>query len=152
MEIVIAGVGRLRAGPELDLFNTYTHRLSWDVSLKEITFKKVLTTQDRVNEEGRRLFASLPPNIYKVALEEKGKKLSSEGFAVQISKWRESGVRKLAFLIGGADGHAPEVIAKANFVMSLGDMVWPHMLVRALIAEQLYRAHSILAGHPYHRS
>ena len=152
MKIIIAAVGRFRAGPEQELFNTYTERLSWDVSLKEIAFKKVLGTQGRVKEEGRLLFSCLPPNIHKVVLEQRGKKLSSEEFAAQISSWRDSGVRKIAFLIGGADGHAAEVMARANFVLSLGDMVWPHMLVRALIAEQLYRAHSILAGHPYHRS
>jgi 23S rRNA (pseudouridine1915-N3)-methyltransferase len=87
-----------------------------------------------------------------VALDERGKALASEAFARRIAGWRDGGAQDLAFLIGGADGHAPAVRERADFLLSLGPMTWPHLMVRAMLAEQLYRAQQILAGHPYHRA
>jgi 23S rRNA (pseudouridine1915-N3)-methyltransferase len=87
-----------------------------------------------------------------VALDERGKALPSEAFAAKIGDWRDRGAGDLAFLIGGADGHGDAVRARADFLLAFGPMTWPHMLVRGMLAEQLYRAQQILAGHPYHRS
>jgi 23S rRNA (pseudouridine1915-N3)-methyltransferase len=86
-----------------------------------------------------------------VVLDERGKAEASAAFAARLGAWRDDGVRNVAFLIGGADGHDARVRKRADAILSFGAMTWPHLLVRAMLAEQLYRAHSILAGHPYHR-
>src|SRR5690606_18149242 len=97
------------------------------------------------------LLKAAPPGALIVALDERGRALDSAGFAAQLARWRDAG-RDLAFLIGGADGLDDEVRAKAGFLLSLGPMTWPHQLARVLLAEQLWRAYSILSGHPYHRA
>ncbi|MBB6254707.1 rRNA large subunit m3Psi methyltransferase RlmH [Nitrospirillum iridis] len=86
-----------------------------------------------------------------MALDERGKALPSEAFARQVGAWRDGGVADLAFVIGGADGLAEEVRRRASLLIAFGPMTWPHMMVRGMLAEQLYRAQQILAGHPYHR-
>ena len=101
--------------------------------------------------EGRLLLQAIPDTARIFALDARGKTLDSEGFAGLLSKTAESGVAELAFLIGGADGFDPAVTERADRLLSLGPMTWPHMLVRAMLAEQLFRAQSILTGHPYHR-
>jgi len=87
-----------------------------------------------------------------VALDERGTVEASEKFAARVGRWRDGGTRTLSFIIGGADGHGERVLKKANHRLSLGAMTWPHMLVRGMLMEQLYRAHSILTNHPYHRA
>ena len=87
-----------------------------------------------------------------MALDERGEALDSVGFAERLKRWRDAGVRDVAFLIGGADGHGAAVRARAEMLLSLGPMTWPHLMVRGMLAEQLYRASTILAGHPYHRA
>ena len=86
-----------------------------------------------------------------VALDEHGRQLGSRAFAKKMGQWRDDGMRDVAFLIGGADGHDQAVLDRADLKLSLGEMTWPHMLVRGLLAEQIYRANAILTGHPYHR-
>jgi len=152
MRITVAAVGRNKAGPERELWDDYAGRLSWPVALKEVEIKGNLPPADRMAREGAALLAAVPPGATLVVLDGRGKAVSSAALAGRLGQWRDQGVRELALLIGGADGHAPEVLSRAGFLLSLGPMTWPHLLVRAMLAEQLYRAQSILAGHPYHRA
>ena len=101
---------------------------------------------------GEALMAAAPEGARIVALDERGRAEGSAQFAKRIEGWRDNGVRGIAFLIGGADGLSDDVRKRADLILSFGTMTWPHMLVRAMLAEQLYRAHSILTGHPYHRA
>ena len=102
--------------------------------------------------EAELLLAAIPQGSVVVALDERGKALSSEAFAAKMGAWRDQGAADIAFLIGGADGHGDAVRARADFLLALGPMTWPHMLVRGMLTEQIYRAQQILAGHPYHRA
>jgi len=151
MKIHVIAVGRWKAGPEKALFETYAKRLNTPLSLIEVEEKKKLPPTKLKEREGELLLAALPQGATVVALDERGKSLKSKDFAKKIGDWRDSGVRDLAFLIGGADGHSESVRSRADLLFSFGTMTWPHMLVRPLIAEQVYRAMSILSGHPYHR-
>ena len=153
MRILIAAVGRGRAGPEQALFDAYRRRLSWPVALKEVEERRKLPAAQLTQREGELLLAALPkaPGLFVVALDPRGKALSSEDLARRLADWRDRGIAELAFLIGGADGHADAVRRRADFMLSFGPMTWPHLLARAMLAEQLYRAQQILAGHPYHR-
>ena len=114
--------------------------------------KRPLTVPERQANEAKLLLAALPEKARLVVLDERGKSLTSVDFAGWLGKWRDDGVADLAFVIGGADGHDPSMRKKAELVLNLSTMTWPHMLVRVMLAEQLWRAQSILAGHPYHRS
>ena len=103
-------------------------------------------------KEGELLLSAVPEGGVIIALDERGKHLSSEEFAHRLGTWQDNGIPAAAFLIGGADGHSPEVRQKAHLLLAFGKMTWPHMLARAMLAEQIYRAKTILDGHPYHRS
>ena len=122
------------------------------MELKEIEIKKDLAADVRKMREGEALLAAIPTGAKIVALDERGRSEASEAFAKRLGRWRDDGVRTIGFVIGGADGLDEAVRKKADFVLSFGAPTWPHMLVRAMLAEQLYRAQSILAGHPYHRA
>ncbi len=141
----------MKAGPEKALFDSYLKRLSWRIQLKEIEVKNNLPVFKRTQEEGRALLNAAPKGAKKVGLDEKGKALSSVEFSRLLDTWRGRGDSEVVFLIGGADGHAAAVRHEADLMISLGAMTWPHLLARVLLAEQLYRAWSILEGHPYHR-
>ena len=149
MRIVIAAIGKLRKGPELEIFETYIRRLPWTVTVKDFAEQD---GRDRQAREGERLLKAIPEGAKAVALDERGKALDSIGFSERLRDWRDSGISDLAFLIGGADGHGETVRKRADLLLSLGPMTWPHLLVRGMLAEQLYRASAILAGHPYHRA
>jgi 23S rRNA (pseudouridine1915-N3)-methyltransferase len=151
MRCHLIAVGRAKPGPARDLFARYAARLAPPLTLTEIEEKRPLPDPVLKEREGELLRASLPKGALLVLLDERGKALSSEGFAEQLRVWRDGGVADLAFAIGGAAGHGPTARAQADFMLSLGPMTWPHMLVRGMLAEQLYRGFSILAGHPYHR-
>ena len=134
-------------------FSEYRKRLSHDLPLELIEVKprgKNRDVQRAVQDEGEALLAALPRNSRVIALDGRGESWSSEQLAVQLSKWRMEG-RDLAFLIGGPAGHSRAVLMRAYQRWSLGALTLPHMLVRLIVAEQLYRAATILAGHPYHR-
>lgn len=122
------------------------------MDLKEIEIKKDLAVDVRRAREGEALLAAVPHGARIVALDERGRSETSEAFASRLGRWRDDGVRTIGFIIGGADGLDESVRRKADLVMSFGALTWPHMLVRAMLAEQIYRAQSILAGHPYHRA
>jgi 23S rRNA (pseudouridine1915-N3)-methyltransferase len=155
MRIAIAAVGKWKAGPERALFEEYKKRLKWPLTLKEVEERRPLPASQLKAREAELLRAALPPrsgSALLVALDERGKALSSAALAKQIAAWQQRGVGDLGFLIGGADGLDDGLRAEADLVLSLGAMTWPHMLVRVLLIEQLYRARQILAGHPYHRA
>jgi 23S rRNA (pseudouridine1915-N3)-methyltransferase len=150
LRIVVAAVGRAKAGPHRDLEELYRKRLTAPLTVVEVEERRKLPAQERRMREGELLLARVPPRAVAVALDERGKSLTSADFAAQFAKWQAHGT-DLVFLIGGADGHAEAVRERADMMLSLGPMTWPHLLVRALLLEQLYRAQQILAGHPYHR-
>ncbi len=151
MRIAILSIGKGKPGPEADLYAQYVKRLPWKVTLIEKKELSALQGERKKSEEGALLLTAAGKQERKVALDERGKSLSSQAFAKQLGGWADQGVRDIAFFIGGSDGLGDEVRDASDFVLSLGALTWPHYLVRALLAEQLYRAHTILTGHPYHR-
>ncbi|WP_282605067.1 23S rRNA (pseudouridine(1915)-N(3))-methyltransferase RlmH [Pelagibius sp. Alg239-R121] len=151
MRITLAAVGRDKSGPTRDLYQHYVKRLSWSFTLREVEERKPLPATALKLRESNLLRDALPKGATLVTLDERGKNLSSQEFAQMIGHWRDNGVQDLAFVIGGADGLHESLRDTATRSISFGRMTWPHMMVRALLAEQLYRAQSILAGHPYHR-
>jgi 23S rRNA (pseudouridine1915-N3)-methyltransferase len=154
LRVTICAVGRLRGGPEAQLVGDYLTRFG-RVGRAHGLGPGVVAEVDARGagpaEEGRLLAAAVPQGAVTAALDEGGRAISSPGFAGQMSRWLDEGRRDAAFLIGGADGLDAAMRERADLVLSLGPMVWPHMLVRVMLAEQLYRAASILAGTPYHR-
>ena len=150
MRVTIAAVGRVRRGPYAALYQDYAGRLPWAVDLHEIDVRKADPTQQS-RREGERLLAAMPDGAFIVALDAGGRMLDSQDLADRIASWRDQGRRDVAFAIGGADGLHQAVRARADLVLSLGPMTWPHLLARVMLVEQLYRAASILSGHPYHR-
>ncbi|HLI10482.1 MAG TPA: 23S rRNA (pseudouridine(1915)-N(3))-methyltransferase RlmH [Alphaproteobacteria bacterium] len=151
MRIVLAAVGRLRSGPERALYEHYVARLTWPVVLKEVELKAVRPKAQQKAREAALLLAALPEDATVVALDATGRLLTSEDFAARLGAWRDEGVATIAFVIGGADGLDDIIRRRARLVLALGRVTWPHFLMRGLLAEQLYRAQQILAGHPYHR-
>ncbi len=156
MRITIAAVGRAKSGPARDLYELYAARLDARafarLELKEVEEKRRLPPAALVEREGELLLAALPREAPLIALDEAGKSLTTRAFADYLAAARDGGVPELGFAIGGADGLAAAVKARARLVLSLGPMTWPHLLVRALLAEQLYRVQTLLTQHPYHRA
>ena len=150
MRITVAAVGRLRRGPELDLIEKYHRLIRWRVDIREIELRRAVPDAERRAREGALLLDAVPKNAVTIALDEGGSSETSKTFAENLRRWRDSG-RDVAFLIGGADGLDPDILAKADKRLAFGSMTWPHRLARCLLMEQLYRAHQILAGHPYHK-
>ena len=126
-------------------------RCPWPIRLLEISPRTAGPPERRRAEEAERLSSAVPRDAALIALDENGRALSSRAFSTNIAAWQRQGCSELAFLVGGPDGLDPTLIERAHLVLSLGRMTWPHRLVRVLLAEQLYRAATILAGHPYHR-
>jgi 23S rRNA (pseudouridine1915-N3)-methyltransferase len=151
MRLAIVAVGRLKAGPHEALVRHYAERLHWPLTIREVEEKRPLSAGELKEREGALLLAAVPTGGAIVALDHRGQALTSEAFAEWLARRRDSGLADLAFLIGGAEGLSKAVRAKAQLVLSLGAMTWPHFLVRGMLLEQLYRAQQILAGHPYHR-
>jgi len=151
MNLMLIAVGRARRGPETELLRDYAGRLRWPLALREVEERRPLAVNDRRVREGRLLLQALPEDAHAVVLDGGGKALSSEALAAHLERVRDEGTRTVAFLIGGADGHDDAVLARANLMLSLGPMTWPHMLVRPMLVEQVFRAQCILEGHPYHR-
>jgi 23S rRNA (pseudouridine1915-N3)-methyltransferase len=159
MRISLFAVGRLKTGPEKELASRYLDRFAKAgpaIGLElarviEISESRASNADTRKKEEGSALEKALPESAILVLLDERGKTLNSEAFAEMLGRHRDGGKRDVMIAIGGADGLEPELRSRADFVLNLGTMTWPHQLVRILIAEQLYRAVTILSGHPYHR-
>ena len=155
MKLKIAAVERMRAGPEADLISDYLDRFDKTgraLGLGPIGVQEVEAKKGGMAAEALLLEKAVGDAAPLCILDERGKTLSSPQFAELLAKWRDEGRAEPAFVIGGADGIDPSLRAKADFSLSFGQMVWPHMLVRVMLAEQLYRAASILAGTPYHRA
>ena len=151
MRLIIAAVGKMREGAAKSVFDEYAWRLRWPLEVKEIDVGKRASPKEIQQLESERLLSCLPASALVVAMDERGKDLSSLEFSRKLSGWRDDGIADVAFLIGGADGHDEKLRHKANFLLRFGAMTWPHMLARAMLAEQLYRAQQIINGHPYHR-
>ena len=155
MRLHLCAVGRLRAGPERELVDDYLQRLErtgrplglGPVAEHEVEDKR----GGGMTAEGVLLSKAIPEGAALCVLDERGKLMSSPEFAQALAAWRDGGRQDAAFVIGGADGVDPGLRGRADLVVSFGRMVWPHMLVRVMLAEQLYRAATILAGSPYHR-
>jgi 23S rRNA (pseudouridine1915-N3)-methyltransferase len=131
--------GKIARSPEAELVARYERRIAWPVRLTELP------------ETGGRIPDPLTP-LRTVLLDEKGRDMSSEALASQLEQWRDGGIRECRFVIGAADGHSEDERQVADMLLSFGKATWPHLLVRAMLLEQLFRATSILAGHPYHRA
>lgn len=155
MRVQICAVGRLRAGPERVLLDDYLTRFGRSGRALGLGPAEVIEVEDKrgggMPAEGALLEKAVPNGALLCALDERGSMMTSVEFADLLAGWRDQGRSDLAFVIGGADGIDPALRAKADARLSFGKMVWPHMLVRVMLAEQLYRAASILAGAPYHR-
>ena len=137
MLLHIVARGKIGRSPEADLVERYLKRISWPTRVTELT--------------ERAPPPAAPPNSVSIVLDERGAPLSSTELAAKLETWRDGGKREARFLIGAADGHDDAGRASADLLLSFGPATWPHLLVRAMIAEQLFRATSILANHPYHR-
>ncbi|MDW4549702.1 23S rRNA (pseudouridine(1915)-N(3))-methyltransferase RlmH [Defluviimonas sp. D31] len=155
MRLHICAVGRLRAGPERALVDDYLTRFDRTGRALGLGPVSVHEVEDRkgggMETEAPLLRRAVPAGALLAIMDERGRTMSSPDFAEMLARWRDAGRQDVAFLIGGADGLAPGLRAEADQAISFGAMVWPHMLVRVMLAEQLYRAASILAGAPYHR-
>ncbi|SEN33543.1 23S rRNA (pseudouridine1915-N3)-methyltransferase [Pseudorhodobacter antarcticus] len=155
MRVHLCAVGRLRAGPERALIDDYVTRFNRTGRALGLGPFASVEVEDRkgggMEAEAALLARSVPTGALCVVMDERGRSMTSPEFAEQLARWRDGGRQDVAFCIGGADGLAPGFRAGADFALSFGAMVWPHMLVRVMVAEQLYRAASILAGSPYHR-
>jgi 23S rRNA (pseudouridine1915-N3)-methyltransferase len=152
LRITIAAIGRAGRGPERDLYQHYAGRIRWPLTLRELEEKRKLPLAEMVRREGDLLLEAVPHKAVVVALDRRGKALDSEAFAGWLRRWRDNSVADVAFLIGGADGHGEALLKQASLAVSFGAMTWPHLLARAMLAEQIYRSQQMLAGHPYHRA
>jgi 23S rRNA (pseudouridine1915-N3)-methyltransferase len=147
---LLVAVGKLGSGPEAALFARYNDRLRPKFSVVEIAEGRGSPAEIK-RREAAGLLAALPSACWVVALDHGGRAPDSEALAALLTQWQDMG-KKLCFIIGGAEGLDATVIARADVVLSLGPLTWPHLLVRVLLAEQIFRARCIAAGHPYHRA
>lgn len=160
MRLRIAAVGRLKAGPERELLDRYLERVNAagrgvnfaPLDAVEVSESSARRPADRMAEEAKALKKWSITGARRIVLDARGKNLSSEDFAKRLAALRENGAPAALFLIGGADGLAEEVRKDADFVLAFGAATFPHQLVRILLAEQIYRAITIISGHPYHRA
>ncbi|OCX65318.1 23S rRNA (pseudouridine(1915)-N(3))-methyltransferase RlmH [Thioclava sp. SK-1] len=154
MKITILAVGRLRKGPELVMIKDYLERASKTGRALGLGTVEIIEVEDKrglgMAEEAKLLERAIPSGAALVTMDERGAIISSPELAEKLGNWRDT-ARDVCFVIGGADGIDPSLRNRADFAISLGKMVWPHMLVRVMLAEQIYRAGQILAGTPYHR-
>ena len=150
MKLVILAVGRARATPEQQLVADWLARLPQGGDLVEVE-SRLPAGHGRTSDEGDRLLRHVPADMPLIACDPHGRDTSSEALAGMLARYRDEGIATAYFAVGGADGHADSVLARAQSRIAFGSATWPHMLFRAMLAEQLYRAMMILAGHPYHR-
>ena len=154
MRLLMLGVGRLKDGPERVLTDDYLRRAA--ASARSLGFRgpdeAEVASGGGLEAEGARILARIPGGARIIRLDEGGENLTSEALARRLARWRDEGERDACFLIGGAEGYAPDVRAAAPGTLAFGVQTWPHRLARAMLAEQLYRAMTILAGTPYHKA
>jgi len=160
MRIMVIAVGRLKQGPERELAERYAARFDdagrklgfRGLEVREIPESRARDTATRIVEEAAAIAALMPDKSSLVALDEHGDSIDSSIFARHLGRWRDESVANTIFVIGGADGLSPELQRMAKLRLAFGKATWPHQLVRVLLLEQIYRAATILAGHPYHRA
>ena len=160
MRLVVIAIGRLKQGPERELADRYRERFD-DIGRKlgfrgltihELSESRARDAAARMSEEATAILAQIPEKSTVVALDERGDSLDSAAFARHLGRWRDESVANTFFLVGGADGLSPELRRKAKLTIAFGAATWPHQMVRVMLLEQIYRAATILAGHPYHRA
>jgi 23S rRNA (pseudouridine1915-N3)-methyltransferase len=159
MRLLVLAVGQARGTSENALVEDYVararafgRRLGFSsVAAEEVAVSKLRESKARIAEEGERLAARIPPGAHVIFLDARGKGMTSEAFAEMLSAMRDAGARDLVFLIGGPDGLDPGPTIKSSRSLAFGPQTWPHLMVRAMLAEQIYRALTIMGGHPYHR-
>lgn len=159
MQVTIHAIGRMKKGPEQELLHRYLDRFDKSGNglglqhqhLRELPESRAVETDARKDDEATRLLQPIRPTDIVIAMDERGKSLASPDFAKKIGSWRDDGIGHLHFILGGPDGLANTVRQRADFTLCFGAATWPHQMARIMLAEQLYRAASILAGHPYHR-
>jgi 23S rRNA (pseudouridine1915-N3)-methyltransferase len=160
VRIVVVAIGRLKQGPERELADRYRERFD-DVGRKlgfrgleinEIAESRASDAATRIAEEAAGIAAAIQERSILVALDEHGENIDSAAFARHLARWRDGGSTNAIFAIGGADGLSPELRRRASLTIAFGAATWPHQMVRVMLFEQLYRAATILAGHPYHRA
>jgi 23S rRNA (pseudouridine1915-N3)-methyltransferase len=160
MRLVLISIGRLKQGPERELTERYRERFDEigrklgfrGLDIHEITEGRSRDAATRISEEATAISAAIPAKSVLVALDEHGENIDSASFARHLGRWRDVQVAISIFLIGGADGLSPDLRRNAKLTMAFGSATWPHQMVRIMLLEQLYRAATILAGHPYHRA
>lgn len=160
MRVVVIAIGRLKQGPERELAERYRERFE-DMSRKlgfrgidihEIAESRAREAATRIAEEAAMIAAAIPEKSVLVTLDERGQNVDSVALSSHLGRWRDEAVGNAIFMIGGADGLSPELQRKAKLRVAFGAATWPHQIVRVMLLEQLYRATTILAGHPYHRA
>jgi 23S rRNA (pseudouridine1915-N3)-methyltransferase len=160
MRLLVMSIGRLKQGPERELTERYRERFDdigrklgfRGLEIREIAESRAGDAATRMAEEATAISAAIPEKSALVALDERGENLDSLAFAGHLGRWRDEAVPNTIFAIGGADGLSPDLRRKAKLRMAFGSATWPHQLVRIMLLEQIYRAATILAGHPYHRA
>jgi len=160
MRLVVIAVGRLKQGPERELAGRYRERFDEmsrklgfrSLAIHEIPESRARDAATRIAEETAAILAQIPEKSVMIALDERGDSLDSTALAGHLARWRDQGVANTIFAIGGADGLSPDLRRKAGLRLAFGAATWPHQMVRVMLLEQIYRAATILAGHPYHRA
>lgn len=148
---MLCAVGRARKGPEHALFDHFAAQVRWPFEVNEVEERRKLPVAQQRQSEAALLLRPIPEDAVVIALDERGETLTSRELASRIGQWRDEGRACIAFVIGGADGLDETVRKRADLLLSFGRLTWPHLLVRGMLAEQIYRSQQILAGHPYHR-
>jgi len=160
MRLVVISIGRLKQGPERELAERYRERFDEigrklgfrGLEIHEIPESRARDAATRIAEEATAISAAIPAKSVLVALDERGESIDSATFARHLGRWRDESVANNVFVIGGADGLSPDLRRKAKLSVAFGSATWPHQMVRVMLLEQVYRAATILAGHPYHRA
>jgi 23S rRNA (pseudouridine1915-N3)-methyltransferase len=160
MRLIVIAIGRMKQGPERELADRYRERFDdtgrklgfRGLEIQEIPESRARDAATRIAEEAHAIAAAIPEKSVLVALDERGENVDSAVFSRYLARWRDRGTGSTMFMIGGADGLSPELRRKAGLSIAFGSATWPHQMVRIMLLEQLYRAATILAGHPYHRS
>jgi len=160
MRVIVIAVGRLKQGPERELAERYRDRFDdlgrklgfRGIDIHELSESRARDTATRMAEEAAAIAGAIPEKSLLVTLDERGQNVDSATFAGHLGRWRDESTANSVFVIGGADGLSPELQRKAKLRIAFGAATWPHQIVRVLLLEQLYRAATILAGHPYHRA
>lgn len=152
MRIQILAIGKMKKNsPEKQIIDDYIQKTLWPIEIHEAEEHRPLSSVQIKEAEGKLLEKMIPKGAKIVVLDEKGKELNSHEFSEQIEHWKDQSVSDIVFLIGGAFGHSSEIKQKADLLLSFGRMTLPHMLMRAVLTEQIYRAFTLSEGHPYHK-